>query len=114
VISWVEKKGHEDRRTAFVTLEGFMDTTSKSVYSLGTANPTLVDVYISFVCHYSPEPRYGSFSTQGADFDMYVTRYNWLETNCPRIFACARETLKHPVLRKVFSESGFEVPLAEA
>ena len=41
-------------------------------------------------------------------------RYTWLEENCPRVYACARETLKHPILKKIFLSQDFEARLTEA
>ncbi|TDL30183.1 hypothetical protein BD410DRAFT_780726 [Rickenella mellea] len=97
VCGWVEEKGQENRQTTFKLLEKLLDTVEKrtSAYALGTATPSLVDIYITLIAHYSPRPRYG-----------------WMEENCPKVMACARETLKDPVLQQVFEvENEFEVPV---
>jgi len=99
IYGWVKDKNMENRKTHYITLENIITTANSktdSPYALGTTHPTLVDVYIALVAHYSPRPR-----------------HTWLEENCPRIYACAKATLRHPLLRKVFLEQDLE-HLAEA
>ena len=62
VYGWAREQGRENRKRMFELLEGFMfrsesDTGGQIPYAVGSAGPTLADVYIAMVAHYAPRPR---------------------------------------------------------
>ncbi|TDL30098.1 hypothetical protein BD410DRAFT_759299 [Rickenella mellea] len=87
VCGWVEEKAKENNKATFKLLEKLLDTVENrtSAFALGTGNASLVDIYITLMAHYGPPSPHG-----------------WMEDNCPKVMACARETLKDPVLQQVF------------
>ena len=65
VYGWAREQGRENMKRMFGLLEGFMfrsdsgagGDTCKTPYAVGSAGPTLADVYITMVAHYAPRPR---------------------------------------------------------
>ncbi|KLO20447.1 hypothetical protein SCHPADRAFT_923602 [Schizopora paradoxa] len=92
-VGWVMEKGLENREAMYKVLEGIIAAEStrrggERKYCLGTEHPTIPDVYITLMAHYSPRPRFG-----------------WLKEHCPTIWTVADNTMKDPVIRSVFWES---------
>ena len=68
MTAWVAERAITNRMEAFLLLEkilrdsagGVLKSASAkdSVYALGTEHPSIADVYITLVAHYSPRPRY--------------------------------------------------------
>jgi hypothetical protein len=56
IHGWVKTKGSQNREKAFSVLESLLMSHSET-YAAGSAEPTLVDVYIALVSHYAPRPR---------------------------------------------------------
>jgi len=92
-VGWVTEKALENREAAYKLLESIIAAESarrggECAYSLGTEHPTIADVYITLIAHYSPRPRYG-----------------WLKEHCPKIWTIADNTMKKSIVGLVFWES---------
>jgi hypothetical protein len=64
VYRWAREQGGESMKKMFGVLEGLMFRSDSSgagegemPYAVGSASPTLADVYIAMVAHYAPRPR---------------------------------------------------------
>ncbi|KAH7335383.1 hypothetical protein B0J17DRAFT_770003 [Rhizoctonia solani] len=60
----------------------------EGTFLLGTESPTLLDLLLSLVAHYTPHPR-----------------YSWFEENCPKLHRDVVETLKTDDIKDVFREN---------
>lgn len=58
VHEWVKDKAEQNRKTAFSLFEGLFQSNNSDVpFDLGTSEPTLLDIFISILAHYSPRSR---------------------------------------------------------
>jgi hypothetical protein len=63
IIGWVRERAITNRMNAFTLLEKILNDTvlgkpNTSKLALGTEHPTILDVYITLMAHYSPRPKY--------------------------------------------------------
>ncbi|CAE6406310.1 unnamed protein product [Rhizoctonia solani] len=57
-------------------------------FLLGTEHPTLLDILLSLVAHYTPHPR-----------------YSWFREHCPKLHKNVAETLQTDIIKDVFREN---------
>jgi hypothetical protein len=127
VYRWAREQGGESMKKMFGVLEGLMFRSDSSgagegemPYAVGRCRMrwgVLVLLWQTCISRWLLIMRLGlgpSLHSPVLPCDlMQFNRPMWLREHCPRVYACARETLKHPVLRKVFLEQEFECHLAE-
>jgi GST-like protein len=64
VYGWAGEQGRENMKKMFGVLEGLVFCSDsggaggETPYAVGSASPTLADVYISMIAHYAPRPRF--------------------------------------------------------
>ncbi|KAG8690857.1 hypothetical protein FRC11_008571 [Ceratobasidium sp. 423] len=89
VEGWVKAGTSAKREELWKMMEREMTRELKEgTFLLGTGHPTLLDVLLSLVAHYTPHPR-----------------YSWFEEHCPKLHKNVRETLKTDVIKDVFREN---------
>lgn len=54
---WVKNKATETRKEAFSALESLMQPSLDTHFAIGSAHPTLLDIFIATVSHFAPQPR---------------------------------------------------------
>ncbi|KAG8899365.1 hypothetical protein FRC01_010570, partial [Tulasnella sp. 417] len=84
VKKWVSQESSKRRADAWTLLETQLGPGVKGFngrFLLGTDHPTVLDVYMAMMAHWSPYPR-----------------YDWLKENCPRLYEVAAETIKASVV----------------
>ncbi|QRV88784.1 glutathione S-transferase [Ceratobasidium sp. AG-Ba] len=92
VEGWVTKGAFARREELWRMMEKEMTREFKDgKFLLGTEHPTLLDILVALVAHYTPHPR-----------------FVWLEENCPQLVKGARLTLKTDVVKDVFRENGLD------
>ncbi|KAG8947841.1 hypothetical protein FRC04_010199 [Tulasnella sp. 424] len=95
VKQWVSDESSKRRADAWTLLETQLGPGVKGFngsFLLGTDQPTMLDVYVTMMAHWTPYPR-----------------YDWFKKNCPRLYEVAHETMKASVVaRQVFEENGLD------
>ncbi|KAH7094223.1 hypothetical protein BKA62DRAFT_775481 [Auriculariales sp. MPI-PUGE-AT-0066] len=88
VHGWLLDTVKQRRKDIFTIIETeFIAKTLRQPgqYVLGTDHPTVLDIFLAVVVHYSPKPR-----------------PEWIKENCPLLTASVQTTLRVPELREVF------------
>ncbi|CAE6434247.1 unnamed protein product [Rhizoctonia solani] len=86
VEGWVKAGTSTKREELWKMMEQEMTRELKEdTFLLGTGDPTLLDVLLSLVAHYTPHPR-----------------YSWFQENCPKLYKNVKETLKTDIIKDVF------------
>ncbi|QRW17020.1 glutathione S-transferase [Rhizoctonia solani] len=89
VEGWVKAGTSTKREELWKIMEREMtEGLKEGTFVLGTQRPTLLDVLLALVAHYTPHPR-----------------YSWFEEHCPKLHKNVKETLKTSVIKDVFREN---------
>ncbi|KAF8677694.1 glutathione transferase [Rhizoctonia solani] len=89
VEGWVKAGASAKREELWKMMEREMtEGLKEGTFVLGTQHPTLLDVLLALVAHYTPHPR-----------------YSWFEEHCPKLHKNVKETLKTSVIKDVFREN---------
>lgn len=92
VEGWVTKGAFARREEIWKLMEREMTKElGDERFLLGTEHPTLLDVLIALVAHWTPRPRYA-----------------WFDENCPKLAKNVRATLKTEVIKDVFRENDLD------
>jgi len=102
VQGWVAEGTKARREDAWKILEQNLgkgvDRSDRGRFLLGTERPTILDVYVTLLAHWTPHPRYA-----------------WFEKNCPSLHEICKETLRaSSLVRQVFEENDLDGFLGKA
>ncbi|KAG9030659.1 hypothetical protein FRB95_003674 [Tulasnella sp. JGI-2019a] len=102
VHTWVGEAGKKKRADVWLILEEHL---GKSVHReegkpflLDTEHPTMLDVYVTLLAHWTNHPR-----------------YSWIEENCPTLVAICKKTIAaSSVIRQIFDENDCDAFMGKA
>ncbi|KAG9004298.1 hypothetical protein FRB94_006819 [Tulasnella sp. JGI-2019a] len=102
VQSWVWEAGNKKRGDVWRVLEErlgkAMPREEGKPFLLGTEHPTMLDVYMTLLAHWTNRPR-----------------YSWMEENCPTLFAICKKTMAaSDIVRQTFEENECDAFMGKA